>query len=166
VSHGSWFYDAACPAATLGVAYDVRFDRLLEVIGHLFGNHHSRQMGIGPHHGRHDRGVDDAQPAAADHPAVGIAACRRLKTGTPSELRAMDEGRTDQVVFFAFDLLFLYGVSTAQLPLIKRKELLQRLFKKEISGLRYSEHAGGDGPRFRAQPCKLGLERRPTLRPG
>ena len=59
---------------------------------------------------------------------------------------AMDEGRTDQLVFFAFDLLFLNGVSTAQLPLIKRKERLQRLFKKEIGGLRYSEHVAGDGP--------------------
>jgi bifunctional non-homologous end joining protein LigD len=70
----------------------------------------------------------------------------------------MDEGRTDQLVFFAFDLLFLYGVSTAQLPLIKRKERLQRLFKKEVSGLRYGEHVAGDGPTFRAQACKLGLE--------
>ena len=53
---------------------------------------------------------------------------------------AMDEGKTDQLVFFAFDLLYLNGVSTAQLPLIERKERLQRLFKKEIPGLRYSEH--------------------------
>ena len=37
---------------------------------------------------------------------------------------AMDEGRTDQLIFFAFDLLFLNGVSTAQLPLVKRKKLL------------------------------------------
>jgi bifunctional non-homologous end joining protein LigD len=71
---------------------------------------------------------------------------------------AMDEGRTGQLVFFAFDLLFLNGVSMAQLPLIKRKERLQRLFKKEIGGLRYSEHVAGDGPSFRAQACKLGLE--------
>jgi ATP-dependent DNA ligase len=71
---------------------------------------------------------------------------------------AMDEGRTDQLVFFAFDLLFLNGESTAQLPLIERKERLQRLFKKEVGGLRYSEHVIGDGPRFRAQACKLGLE--------
>jgi ATP-dependent DNA ligase len=54
--------------------------------------------------------------------------------------------------------LFLNGVSMAQLPLIKRKERLQRLFKKEISGLRYSEHVAGDGPGFRAQACRLGLE--------
>jgi ATP-dependent DNA ligase len=71
---------------------------------------------------------------------------------------AMDEGRTDQLVFFAFDLLFLNGLSTAQLPLIKRKDRLQRLFKKEIRGLRYSEHVAGDGPAFRAHACKLGLE--------
>ena len=38
----------------------------------------------------------------------------------------MDEGRTDQLVFFAFDLLFLNGKSTAQLPLVERKERLQR----------------------------------------
>ena len=71
---------------------------------------------------------------------------------------AMDEGRTDQLVFFAFDLLFLSGKSTAQLPLIERKERLQRLFKREIPGLRYSEHVAGNGPQFRAQACKLGLE--------
>ena len=70
----------------------------------------------------------------------------------------MDEGRTDQLVFFAFDLLFLDGQSTAQLPLIERKERLKQLFKKEVQGLRYNEHVTGDGPRFREHPCKLGLE--------
>jgi ATP-dependent DNA ligase len=44
---------------------------------------------------------------------------------------AMDEGHTDQLVFFAFDLLFLNGKSTVQLPLIKRKERLERLFSKK-----------------------------------
>ena len=70
----------------------------------------------------------------------------------------MDEGRTDQLVFFAFDLLYLNGMSIAQLPLIERKERLKRLFKKEIQGLRYNEHVTGDGPRFREHACKLGLE--------
>jgi hypothetical protein len=32
----------------------------------------------------------------------------------------MDEGRTDELVFSAFDLLFLNGESAAQLPLIQR----------------------------------------------
>jgi bifunctional non-homologous end joining protein LigD len=66
--------------------------------------------------------------------------------------------RTDQLLFFAFDLLFLNGQSTAQLPLIERKERLKRLFKKEIQGLRYSEHVTSNGPRFREHACKLGLE--------
>jgi hypothetical protein len=38
----------------------------------------------------------------------------------------MDEGRTDQLVFFAFVLLFLNGASMAQLPLIQRKKRRQR----------------------------------------
>jgi hypothetical protein len=84
---------------------------------------------------------------------------------------AMDEGKTDQLVFFAFDLLFLNGESTAQLPLIKCKERLQSLFKKEIGGLRYSEQVAGNGPQFRAQACKLGLvidivDAEPSKRPG
>ena len=59
--------------------------------------------------------------------------CALNSEGVPvfSRLQAaMDEGRTDQPVFFAFDLLFLNGLSTAQLPLIKRKDRLQRLFKR------------------------------------
>lgn len=42
--------------------------------------------------------------------------------------------------------------------MIERKARLQRLFRKEIDGLRYTEHVTGAGPRFRAQACKLGLE--------
>jgi bifunctional non-homologous end joining protein LigD len=40
----------------------------------------------------------------------------------------------------------------------ERKERLEHLFKKEVAGLCYTEHVTGDGPRFRAQACKLGLE--------
>jgi len=47
---------------------------------------------------------------------------------------AMDEGRTDQLVFFAFDLLHLDGESTAGLPVVDRKQRLERLFKKPIAG--------------------------------
>jgi bifunctional non-homologous end joining protein LigD len=44
------------------------------------------------------------------------------------------------------------------LPLIERKERLERLFNKQTQGLRYSEHVVTDGPRFREHACKLGLE--------
>jgi ATP-dependent DNA ligase len=73
----------------------------------------------------------------------------------------MDDGRTGELVFFAFDLLFLNGVSTAQLPLIKRKERLQRLFKKEIGGLRYSEHVAA----LQDQLARLRAEGRTDPRP-
>ena len=84
----------------------------------------------------------------------------RLKSdGVPvfSRLQsAMDESRTDELVLFVFDLLFLNGESTARLPLTERKARLLRLFRREISGLRYTEHVAGDGPRFREHACKLG----------
>ena len=41
-------------------------------------------------------------------------------------------------------------MSTAELLLIKRKERLQRLFKKESGGLRYSDNVG---PRFSTKPA-------------
>ncbi len=83
--------------------------------------------------------------------ADGVPAFSRLQA-------AMDEGRTDELVLYVFDLLFLDGESTARLPLIERKELLHALFAKEIPGVRYSEHVLGDGPRFRQHACQLGLE--------
>jgi ATP-dependent DNA ligase len=87
--------------------------------------------------------------------------CALNSDGVPvfSRLQAAMIGRPDQLVFFAFDLLYLNGESTAQLPLIERKERLQRLFKRknEIDGLRYSEHAVTDGPRFREHACRLGV---------
>ena len=61
-------------------------------------------------------------------------------------------------MLFVFDLLFLDGESAAHLPLTERKERLQRLFPKEIDGLRYSDHFPGDGPRFRKQACSMGME--------
>ncbi len=68
----------------------------------------------------------------------GVPVFSRLQAET-------DEGRTNELVFFAFDVLYLNGESTAGLPLIERKKHLQRLFRKEIDGLRYSEHDLGDG---------------------
>jgi hypothetical protein len=74
------------------------------------------------------------------------------------------ESRTGPLVFFALDLLFLNGVSTAELLLIKRKERLQRLFKKESGGLRYSDNVA---PRFSTKPAgsvsKAPSRRRPIV---
>jgi hypothetical protein len=66
--------------------------------------------------------------------------------------------RTDELFFFAFDLLYLNGESTSQLPLVKRKERLQHLLAKEVGSLRFSDHVIGDGPRFREHACQMDLE--------
>src|SRR5262245_23702331 len=87
--------------------------------------------------------------------------CALRPDGVPAFSRlqaAMDEGRTDNLVFIVFDLLYLDGKSTAALPLIERKERLRALFKRPIGGLRFSDHVVGSGPRFREQACKLGVE--------
>ena len=87
--------------------------------------------------------------------------CALRPDGVPAFSRlqaAMDEGRTDQLVLYVFDLLHLNGESMARLPLLERKDRLQALFAKDIDGLRYSEHVVTDGPRFRQHACRLGLE--------
>jgi DNA ligase D-like protein (predicted ligase) len=71
---------------------------------------------------------------------------------------AMDEGSTGDLVLFAFDLLFLNGENTAPLPLIERKARLEALFSTPISGVRFSDHIIGNGPRFREHACRLALE--------
>jgi DNA ligase D-like protein (predicted ligase) len=81
----------------------------------------------------------------------GVPAFSRLQA-------AMDEGRTDELVLFVFDLLFLDGESFANRPLIERKAQLHRLMAREEPGLHYCEHVVGGGPRFREHACKLGLE--------
>lgn len=71
---------------------------------------------------------------------------------------AMDEGRTGDLVFFTFDLLFLNGEDTASLPLIERKERLEALFSTDMPQLRFSEHVIGSGPKFREHACRMALE--------
>jgi bifunctional non-homologous end joining protein LigD len=65
---------------------------------------------------------------------------------------AMDQGRTNSLVFFAFDLLYLDGKSTAALPLIERKQRLHPLFALAVPGLHFTDHVVGNGP-GRPQAC-------------
>jgi bifunctional non-homologous end joining protein LigD len=81
----------------------------------------------------------------------GVPAFSRLQA-------AMDEGRTDALVFMAFDLLFLDGESTAALPVVERKKRLRSLIGRDIRGVRFADHVVCDGPRFREHACKLGVE--------
>jgi bifunctional non-homologous end joining protein LigD len=87
--------------------------------------------------------------------------CAVRPDGIPSFSRlqaAMDEGRTTNLIFFVFDLLYLDGDDTARLPLIERKERLRSLLPGDLPGLRFSDHVVGDGPRFRKHACRMALE--------
>jgi bifunctional non-homologous end joining protein LigD len=72
---------------------------------------------------------------------------------------ALESGRSDEMVFIAFDLLHLNGVDVRAAPLVDRKDLLAAILKKSRSKrLRYSEHFATDGATMLEAACKLGLE--------
>lgn len=74
----------------------------------------------------------------------------------------LSEGRTDRFVFYVFDLLHLDGADLRKLPLLERKQALERLFGDNVStstgAVRYSEHFTEDGALMLDQACRLGLE--------
>lgn len=73
---------------------------------------------------------------------------------------ALEAGRTEELLFVAFDLLHLNGVDTMRAPLIERKAVLKTLFttKGRRKGLRYSEHFDSEGATVLKEACTLGLE--------
>jgi ATP-dependent DNA ligase len=66
---------------------------------------------------------------------------------------ATDEGRTANLVYFVFDLLFLDGEKLAGLPLLERKERLKALVEGAPRSIQYSDHHIGDGQRFLQVAC-------------
>jgi bifunctional non-homologous end joining protein LigD len=85
--------------------------------------------------------------------------------GTPdfSSLQAaIADGKTGQLTFFAFDLLFADGKDLRPLPLGERKQQLKRLLKAQKKSkaelIRYVEHFEGDGDTILQSASKLGLE--------
>jgi bifunctional non-homologous end joining protein LigD len=71
-----------------------------------------------------------------------------------------DEGDSNQIVAYAFDLLHLDGQDISKLPLTGRKEQLLDLLRKSKQGtwLRYSEHVAGQGAEMFTKACEAGLE--------
>jgi bifunctional non-homologous end joining protein LigD len=81
--------------------------------------------------------------------------------GSASEFSALQDDlanrRTDRLVFYAFDLLYLNGYDLRPAPLINRKAALAGLMTG--SGvLRYSEHFDEDGEIVLRHSCRLSLE--------
>jgi bifunctional non-homologous end joining protein LigD len=68
--------------------------------------------------------------------------------------------RQDELVFYAFDLLYLDGHDLRPVPLIHRKEALRDLLAGYGDGaqVRFSDHVVGHGKTFHAQACRMGLE--------
>ena len=73
---------------------------------------------------------------------------------------ALSEGKTDLLVYFAFDLLFDGGVDLRRRPLTERKERLRKLFSKagDDARLRFVEHFEDGGEAVLRSACRLSLE--------
>ncbi|RAX41073.1 DNA ligase D [Rhizobium tropici] len=73
---------------------------------------------------------------------------------------ALSEGKTDALVYFAFDLLFEGDEDLRQLPLTERKERLQTFLSDagEDPRLRFVEHFETGGDAVLKSACKLSLE--------
>src|SRR5206468_2662028 len=87
--------------------------------------------------------------------------CALGPDGVPTFSRlqaAMDERRTDALMFMAFDLLFLDGEDISRLPLIERKERLRSLFAREFAGCISLIMSWAMALAFREHACKLGVE--------
>ena len=75
---------------------------------------------------------------------------------------ALSDGKTDDLIFFAFDLLFADGMDIRGLPLADRKVQLKKLLEarpRSKAGLiRYVEHFETGGDAVLQSACKLSLE--------
>lgn len=74
---------------------------------------------------------------------------------------ALSDGKTEDLIFFAFDLLFAEGLDCRRLPLGERKDRLRQLLdagKRKSSQIRYVEHFESSGDAVLQSACKLELE--------
>ena len=75
---------------------------------------------------------------------------------------AISDGKTDKLIFYAFDLLFVEGEDLRRLPLGTRKTRLKKLIEKQpgktANSIRYVEHFEVSGGEVLESAKKLGLE--------
>jgi bifunctional non-homologous end joining protein LigD len=71
---------------------------------------------------------------------------------------ALSDGKTDDLVFFAFDLLFAKGEDLRSLPLRDRKARLKALLAKAKSSIRYVDHFETEGDAVLASARRMSLE--------
>jgi bifunctional non-homologous end joining protein LigD len=70
------------------------------------------------------------------------------------------ENRVQELVYYAFDLLYLNGTDLRNVALEERKRLLENILPPaaEQSTIRYSGHFVGNGPQFFSQASEMKLE--------
>jgi bifunctional non-homologous end joining protein LigD len=71
---------------------------------------------------------------------------------------ALSTGRSERLIFYAFDILYLDGYDLRLAPLVARKSALEAIIPVAPGAVRYSEHFEEDGPRLLSHVCRLGLE--------
>jgi len=94
-------------------------------------------------------GVIDGEVVALDH------------TGAPDFAAlqaAISDGRTDDLIFFAFDLLFDATDDLRDLPLTDRKARLKALLEGATATLRYVDHFVTAGDAVLLSACRMDLE--------
>jgi bifunctional non-homologous end joining protein LigD len=72
----------------------------------------------------------------------------------------LKEGRSDHLVYWVFDLLYLDGRDVTEQPLIERKAALERLLPTggPVAPIRYCEHLEGNGAAILKRACDIELE--------
>ena len=75
---------------------------------------------------------------------------------------ALSEGKTDDLIFFAFDLLFLEGEDLRSRPLSTGssalKDLIEEVYGKDQAEIRYVEHFESGGDAVLKSACRMSLE--------
>jgi bifunctional non-homologous end joining protein LigD len=68
-------------------------------------------------------------------------------------------GRTDRLLYYTFDLLYLDGFDLRASPLLERKRVLaQLLASADVGRILFSEHLDGKGPAIFKRACEMRLE--------
>jgi hypothetical protein len=75
---------------------------------------------------------------------------------------ALSEGKTDDLIFFAFDLLFLEDEDLRAASLVDRKRALKKIIEKaygrDQTAIRYVEHFESGGDAVLKSACRMSIE--------
>ncbi|EKT4473254.1 non-homologous end-joining DNA ligase [Pseudomonas putida] len=72
---------------------------------------------------------------------------------------AFASGKTDRLIYYAFDLLFIDGVDLRPRPIEQRRDLLRVLLEQvDLDQVRFSETLDADPAHLLASACAIGIE--------